>query len=136
MQTTWVIAADAGRARIFEMSEGGKQLQQIEDLLNPEIRPGERTLGRIERLAGNPMSDGSAQRETEQFSKRVGQFVEQGRAARRFDRLCLIAPSKFLDLMRQHLGEEARKMVEEEIPKDLVWSQSRDIADYIRQRQS
>jgi protein required for attachment to host cells len=135
MQTTWVIAADAGRARIFEMSEGGKQLQQIEDLLNPDTLLDERSLGRIERLSGNPGSVGPAQRDTEQFSKRVGEFVEQGRAARRFDRLCLIAPTKFLDLMRQHLGDEARKMVEEEIPKDLVWSQSRDIVDYIRQRQ-
>ena len=77
---------------------------------------------------------GTAHREPDLFSKRVGEFVEQGLAARRFDKLCLIAPSKFLDQLRQNLGEQARAMIDEEIPKDLAWSQSRDVADFIRQR--
>lgn len=134
MQTTWVIAADQGRARIFEMSEGGKQLQEIEDLLNPETRSGERGAALGGRLIGGSGGAATAHQEIESFSKRVGVFVEQGRAARRFDKLCLIAPAKFLDQLRQNLGEEARKMIEIEIPKDLAWSQSRDVAEFIRQR--
>jgi len=133
MQTTWVIAADAGRARFFEMSEGGKQVTEIEDLLNPDVDAGERSAGLGGRLYASGAA-GTAPRETDLFSKRVGQFVEQGLAARRFDKLCLIAPFKVLDQIRQNLGEQARRMIDVEIPKDLAWSQSRDVADFIRQR--
>lgn len=133
MQITWVVAADAGRARVFEMSEGGKHVQEIEDLLNPDVREGECGAGLGGRLYAGAGA-GRAHRETDLFSKRVGEFVEQGLAARRFDKLCLIAPSKFLDQIRQSLGEEARRVIDEEIPKDLAWLQSRDVADFIRQR--
>jgi len=134
MQTTWVIAANAGRARFFEMSEGGKQVKEIEDLLNPDMHEGERGAGLGGRLDASGTAAEPGHRETDLFPKRVGQFVEQGLAAHRFDKLCLIAPSKFLEQLRQHLGEEARRMVDQAIPKDLAWSQSRDVADFIRQR--
>ena len=35
MPTTWIIAANAGRARIFADAKSAKSLQEVEDMVNP-----------------------------------------------------------------------------------------------------
>jgi hypothetical protein len=38
MQTTWIISANAGRARFFEESNPAEPLQEIEDMVNTAVR--------------------------------------------------------------------------------------------------
>jgi protein required for attachment to host cells len=46
--------------------------------------------------------------------------------------LHLIAPPKFLGQLRKELGKEVRKLVADELPKDLSWLSARDIqAQYL-----
>ena len=42
MQTTWILAADSSRARIFEVAEKDRRLLEIQDFVNPEARMSER----------------------------------------------------------------------------------------------
>ena len=141
MTTTWIIAADASRARILQVTDRAQQLEEIEDLLNPEGRVHDRELisDAHPRLSGHsgggPASDreetSAAEHATELFAKRVGDYLDKARTAHRYDRLHLIAPPKFLGRLRKELGKEVQKLVAEELPKDLSWLNARDIGRYL-----
>ncbi|TMH46732.1 MAG: host attachment protein [Betaproteobacteria bacterium] len=145
MTTTWIIAADASRARILQVTDRAQQLEEVENLLNPEGRVHDRELisDAHPRLSshsgGGPGSDreetSAAEHATELFAKRVGNYLESARTAHRYDRLHLIAPPKFLGRLRKELGKEVQKLVAEELPKDLSWLNARDIqAQYLNRR--
>ena len=145
MTTTWIIAADASRARILQVTDRAQQLEEIEDLLNPEGRVHDRELisDAHPRLSGHsgggPASDreetSAAEHATELFAKRVGDYLDKARTAHRYDRLHLIAPPKFLGRLRKELGKEVQKLVAQELPKDLSWLNARDIqAQYLDRR--
>ena len=145
MTTTWIIAADASRARILQVTDRAQQLEEVEDLLNPEGRVHDRELisDAHPRLSGHsgggPASDreetSAAEHATELFAKRVGDYLDKARTAHRYDRLHLIAPPKFLGRLRKELGKEVQKLVAEELPKDLSWLNARDIqAQYFGSR--
>jgi len=136
--TTWIIAADASRARILQVTDRERELAEIEDLLNPEGRVHDRELisDAHPRFsghggAGGPGSDreetSAAEHATELFAKRVGEYLDKARTAHRYDRLHLIAPPRFLGQLRKELGKEVQKLVAEELPKDLSWLSARDI---------
>ena len=140
MATTWIVAADSSRARVLQVADPEKKLIEIEDLLNPEGRLQDReiasdALGRWsgpDRPGGNSMHAGAspAEHAVEQFAKRIGEYLDKARTAHRYERLCLVAPPKFLGTLRQELGREVQKLVAEELPKDLSWLSGRELERY------
>jgi protein required for attachment to host cells len=142
MRTTWVVAADSSRARIFELSEPDRGMREVEDLLNPEGRQANRDVqvepnGRFGKGAQVQAHTAEpavrpVEHEVELFSKRVGHYLDQACSEHRFDKLLLIAPPKFLGMMRDNIGEQTRKAVEEEIPKNVAWFQDREIEEYLQ----
>jgi protein required for attachment to host cells len=135
MATTWIVAADASRARILQVMDREERLSEIDDLLNPEGRAHDRDLladshPRFRGTSG-PGSDrqelSATEHETELFAKRVGQYLDKARNEHRYERLHLVAPPKFLGQLRKELGKEVQKLVAEELPKDLSWLSARDI---------
>lgn len=135
MATTWIVAADASRARILQVMDREERLSEIEDLLNPEGRAHDRDLladghPRFRGTSG-PGSDrqetSATEHETELFAKRLGAYLDKARNEHRYERLHLIAPPKFLGQLRKELGKEVQKLVADELPKDLSWLDARDI---------
>jgi len=135
MTTTWIIAADASRARILQVMDREGRLAEVEDFANPEGRAHDRDL-----LAdGHPRFNGTrgpgSDREemkatdhaTELFVKQVSDYLDKARNAHRYDRLHLVAPPKFLGQLRKELGKEVQKLVSDVLPKDLSWLSTRDI---------
>ena len=140
MKTTWIIAADASRARILQATDGDQRLDEIEDLLNPEGRAHNRDLvadaqPRFHGTSG-PGSDreetSATEHATELFAKRVSEYLDKARTAHRYDRLHLVAPPKFLGQLRKELDKEVQKLVAEELPKDLSWLKADEIQERLR----
>ena len=139
MTTTWIVAADASRARILQVADR-ERLVEVEDLLNPEGRLQDReiasdALGRWsgpDRPGGNSMPGevGPAEHVARVFAKRIGDYLDKARNERRYDRLFLVAPPKFLGLMRKELGKEVEKLVSQDLSKDLSWFNAREIERY------
>ncbi len=135
MATTWIIAADASRARILQVTDRERHLAEIDDLLNPEGRVDERqlTTDAQPRFHGSsgPASDreetSAAEHATDLFAKRVGDYLDKARSAHRYDRLHLVAPPRFLGKLRGALGKEVQKLVADELPKDLSWLSAREL---------
>jgi len=145
MQTTWIVAADSSRARIFELHGLREPLREIEDFANPAGHAQNRELetdglgryyGKGEQQQGHtaePRVD-PVEHETDLFSKQVSDYLDQARVEHRYDKLRLIAYPKFLGLLRQNLSKEAQRMVEEEVPKDISMMKAREIEDYVKHR--
>jgi protein required for attachment to host cells len=120
--TTWIVAADASRARVFEITEPGRRLREVETFDHPEGRANN----------GEPRSEAPVEHGNELFSKTLARYLEKARGQHRYDKLYLIAPPEFLGLMRENLSKEVRKLTAEEINKDLSWFEARDIERYVK----
>lgn len=118
MPTTWIVTGDASRARILQLT-GRSQLEEIERFVNPGP-------------AGDRQETGAAEHETEAFAKEIDRYLEHARVKRRFDRLFIVAPPRFLGMVRRELGKELQKLVQDEIDKDLSWFDARDIDRFLK----
>jgi len=142
MQTTWILAADSNRARIFEVTEKDRRLLEIQDFVNPEARMSERELqsdlqGRVYGYGEHYRAHSATEmvgveHANELFGKALGRFLDKARTDHRYDRLYLIAPPKFLGLLRHKLSKEVQKLVAEEIDKDLSWLSEHDINRHLK----
>jgi protein required for attachment to host cells len=148
--TTWIVSGDSSRARILQVT-GRNRLAEIQDFLNPKGRADDRELitdahprfsghggvGRpAARSTGGPASDrqetGAQEHEVEVFAKQIDRFLDKARIERRFDRLFVLAPPRFLGLIRKNLNKEVEKLVRDEIDKDLSWFDARDIDQFLK----
>lgn len=145
MPTTWIVAADEHRARIFEVEGANAALREIEDFLNPEGRMREQDLnkdakgryfGKGERMMGHTAEPNvsKSQHAQDLFAKQVSAYLEQARNEHRYDKLRLIAFSKFLGLLRKNMSKEAQRLVEDEVDKEISGLEKREIEQYIRTR--
>ena len=144
MNTTWILAADGTRARLFETMDG-KEVHELQDMLNPHGRDADRDIntdaqgrwhgGGRQQGAGHSYEPDVVPRKHEEalFSKRIGDFLDKASVEHRYDKLCVIAPPQFMGLLRENMGENARKVIEEEIVKDISWFSEHDVETYVRQ---
>jgi len=143
MQTTWIVAADEHRVRIFEVEGRHDNFHEVEDFINPESRLSEQDLntdakgryfGRRERAIGHTADPAvtAVQHTTELFSKEVSAYLDKARLEHRYDKLRLIAFPKFLGALRKHLSKEAQQLVEDQVPRDISNLEPRQIEEYVR----
>ena len=141
MATTWIIAADASRARILQVA-GRERLVEVQDFVNPEGRLHNREIntdakGRFagpDRPGGHSSDDEerTVDHYSELFAKRVADYLDKARTEHRYDQLVLVAAPKVLGMMRKELGKEVEKCVVEELDKDLSWFNQRDLETYFK----
>jgi protein required for attachment to host cells len=134
MANTWIVAADASRARVLQVA-GPKRLVEVDNLLNPDGRLENREINTDARgrFAGGHTGEddvGAVDHRTELFAKRLGDYLDKARTDHRYDELVLVAPPKFLGMMRKSLGKEVEKLVADQVPKDLSWFNHRDVESY------
>jgi protein required for attachment to host cells len=134
MANTWIVAADASRARVLQVA-GPQRLVEVDNLLNPDGRLEDREINTDARgrfSGGHTGEDdvGAVEHRTELFAKRLGDYLDKARTEHRYDELVLVAPPKFLGMMRKSLGREVEKLVADEVPKDLSWFNARELESY------
>lgn len=138
MPANWILAADSSRARVFEAGLADGQINEILDFGNPQARARNRDLrtdsyGRfhasMQLRSGRTASPQvtAVEHETELFAKYLAGVLEQARNERRYRGLCLIAPPRFLGLLRANLSPSVRRLVRAEICKDLSASRADEI---------
>jgi protein required for attachment to host cells len=127
MPTTWIVTGDAARARILQLT-GRQQLEEIEHFENPEGRMHDRDLEadahpRMRGTSG-PGNDreemGASEIEAAKFSKEIGRYLDKARMKNRYDRLYLVAPPRFLGMVRKELGKEVQKLVRDDLDEGLM----------------
>ena len=129
MSATWIVVADASRARFFAVDRPAGPLSEIETLSNPHARLHEGDLvsdrGGRDRNGGGSLhglKSGSSTKDelASRFAGEVCEHLEQGRRRGAFDKLYVVGAPTFLGLIRKHQSAKLRGLVGDEISKDLT----------------
>ena len=129
MSSTWIVVADACRARFFSADKPAGPLFEMETLSNPQARLHEGDLvsdrgGRDNNRSGSSHGFGTpntAKDETaNRFAGEVCAHLENGRRTQAFGKLYVLGAPTFLGLMRKHQSNSLRNLISDEIAKDLT----------------
>jgi len=126
---TWIVAADGGRARIFEHRGPGKGLVPIPGLsfedahlrtqdINTD-RPGRTNSSQGRGSAMDPQTDAAEQRELA-FAALVAATLKAKFGEHAFERLIIAADPTTLGSLRRALGAALDSSIVAEVPKDLT----------------
>jgi len=135
---TRVIVADNSRARIFASHDGLNHLTEQDDFVHSEAHLTNQDLvGDAAGKSRNPHGSldpatSPKEHETRTFAKLLAKHLKALHNERHFERLILIAPPKFLGLLRKELHKPLDQLVERTIHKDLTTASVEDIIDYIK----
>ena len=143
MKATWIVVADANRARFFAADDPADPLFEIETLSNPEARlhegdlvsdRGGRDLGPTGSSHG--LGNGSKARDetADRFAGIVCEHLERGRQRGAFDRLYVVGAPTFLGLLRKHQSTGVRGLITDEIAKDLTTQTAKHIRDRLPEK--
>ncbi len=118
---TWVVAADASRARVFVAEKRTGPLVEMQDLVHPESRLKEQELvsdspgrGRMPR-GGRGHSMGhehdAVENEVDRFAREIAAVLARGRESKQFRRLHVLAGPRLLGLLRRHVDAQTLAMM-------------------------
>ncbi|OLO05718.1 MULTISPECIES: host attachment protein [Salinicola] len=134
MDKTFVVAADASRARIF--AREARTLREIETLTHPESRlhtgdlrtggKGEATSGASQRQTGN--ENATSEKQAMVFAKEVAGYLRDARTQGKADKFVLIAAPQFLGQLREKLDKPTLDCVIQTLDKDLSKASEEEIA--------
>ncbi|HJV63542.1 MAG TPA: host attachment protein [Albitalea sp.] len=140
MDPTWIVLADEGRARILAMRDAGGDLADVEEMTdaaahadNADLRRdayGRRGGGGDARMGGSTTTSAGEDKldhEAELFARRVAERLAQAHAQGRFERLRIAAAPRFLGRLRKALDAETAKTVVDELDKDLLQLNRREL---------
>lgn len=139
--TTYIVASDAARARIFAHEAG--TLREIDSLVHAESRmhtgdlrtggKGEQGGGSIsnsQRQTGNV--EATADKHTALFANEVAEYLRKARTQGKAERFIIAADPQFLGSLRKRMDDETRNMVAKEIDKDLSKHSEKEIAEKLK----
>ncbi|CAG9184752.1 host attachment protein [Cupriavidus pampae] len=146
MKTTWVLIADEAIARIIAYGKS-RTLEPVEEITDPDAHAegaemrrdayGRRAAGggQGSTQAGATASAANDQmhQHAEVFAKRVADVLGQAQQQSRMDALIIVAPPRFLGLLRKALPKNAANIVQTELDKDFVHFTNDDIHERLRE---
>ncbi len=139
--TVWVVVADASKARIFTAENRLSPLQELEDHVHATTRLHGQDLeadapGRAFDSAGqgrHAMGKEELTKDTEaqRFAHELSEVITKARNEEAFIKLYLVAPPKFLGMLRDALPKNVKERLEGEVPQDLVKHDAEDIRGHL-----
>ena len=130
MSKIWVLAADAGQARLFTRDKKFSPLVETASLLHPESRLKAQELGRDRpgqvhesRAYGESPSEEPSnlkKREAANFAREIAGRLKAARARGEFSELLLVSEPSFLGLLREQLDTETRRLVTREVVSNIT----------------
>lgn len=136
---TWVLVADARKARVFEATDKLHEPVEVAGYTNPnkQAMRGQNPPGHS--AGASPGARSTAEpdttpkeREVQKFAAELSDALEHYRAAHRFEQLILVAPPDFLGTLRGALSPSLQKTVAHSINKDLTVCAPAQLLEYVR----
>ncbi|MDQ1816636.1 host attachment protein [Massilia sp. CCM 9210] len=155
MEATWIVVANAGRARFFagsgDIGDNG-ELEEINDMVNTAVRL--RTadtepdrIGPTSATKSIHNTGGAApnksyeppqtptEHETELFARSINSFLLQGLHESRFRQLVLVASPQFLGVLRKLLDPQLTPLLKFDINKDYTHLNPRQLREQLQARE-
>jgi protein required for attachment to host cells len=127
--STWILAADNSRARIFAAEKASGAIREIHTLTSPEGRLHEGDLTTDKGGRGHdPMAgahgingeEAHKQENADRFATLVCETLEAGRNKGEFQKLYVVAAPAFLGMLRKHQSHSLKQLIAGEIDKNLT----------------
>lgn len=165
MPTTWIITANAGRARIFSEDEPAAPLQEVEDMVNSAARLREtevltdklgptaagksgHNIGGTQGVAqahnagaGAPNKQYQpahppAEQEAEQFARDISDYLMKAHQENRFQQIVLSASPQFLGALRMFLDPHIKPLIKQEFNKDYTHVAPNQLREQLQAQQA
>lgn len=124
MTATWILVADASRARLFSVGKALEPLREISSFDRPGARAKTRDLLAGSQCSGNGSGDLECaeprRNEALTFARELTEHLRLSRVQGLFDRLYIAAAPAFLGLLRARLDSPTAQLVVNEVSKDLT----------------
>jgi protein required for attachment to host cells len=137
--TTYIVVADAARARVF--TRDALKLQEKESLVHAEgrLHEGDLVTDRgahvhesMSTTARSTGSEGAASNHhAELFAKEVADRLYQARVDNSMEKLIVVAPPRFLGLLREKIDGPTSKLIIHTLAKDLSKASLEDIQEAV-----
>ncbi|MDP2368097.1 host attachment protein [Rhodoferax sp.] len=140
MEKTWILVANAHRARCFETDGHGDALKELADFIFPHDSSGHEAqaaggvadVGKGHGRTGHagtqfePHVDANA-KERHGFARQLAEFLNTGVATRRCERVAMIATPPMLGELKQCLSQAASKALADCVASDLTLYQGAEL---------
>jgi protein required for attachment to host cells len=144
MPTCWVMVSNGARGVLYSADAQFQKMTEMRQFEHPESRVKARDIysddrGRTRGYGNGPRHamdpDTEPKRiQMQNFAREIGEALRAGRVKNQYDNLVIVAPPRFLGLLREQLDTDTGRMVAEEIPHDWTSiAQPRDLAERIRE---
>lgn len=134
---TYIIVADSARARILVKRSATAKIEEIEGFVHREAHLRNQDLvsdapGRPRNTHGSlDASTSPRDHQADLFARSLTRHLKDLHNQQHFDHLILIAPPRFLGILRHNLPGPLDKLVNNSIDKDLTVASVEDIAKHI-----
>jgi protein required for attachment to host cells len=150
MNATWIVSANAGRARFFSQTDWAEPLEEINDMINDAVRQGVLDLDVSDKLdptaAGKSVHNtGGAlpnklyepaqspdKHEAERFARDIAGYLREAYREGRFQQITLVVSPQFLGMLRKLLDPALESAVNLEIDKDYTQFSPEQLREQIR----
>ena len=154
MSTTWVIAANASRARFFSQAKPFGPLEEVNDMVNESVRQRMTEIGESDKIgptAGTKSSHNTGgavpnklyepqqspeKHAAELFARDIVAYLDQALRQGQFQRLQLVVSPQFLGMLRKLLTPQLESSVTLEINKDYTQSGAGELVERIEAHQA
>ncbi|MGA2231915.1 MAG: host attachment protein [Tepidisphaeraceae bacterium] len=131
MRNSWIVVADAAKARLFFKTEENDHPVLLREFNNIAGHAWEHMFV-MHANGEQPVDDGMCNRGvrlgfdepdmliTRHFAGDLCDMLEKAADNGAFDRLVLVAPKSFLEILRKEIGPSARKLLTATLPKILI----------------
>jgi protein required for attachment to host cells len=141
--THYILVADAARGRLIGADDALQRAEEIEDFVHPASRV------RTEDLVTDQKTDSTGQpdaprssteepdahaNESRKFAHELARSLGVARASGAFARLILVAPPKFLGMLREELDAPTKRTVVASVAKDYTHQSIEETLAAIREQ--
>src|SRR5262245_8067804 len=128
---TWLLVADASKARIFAMCKARFMKRQRPDDLKllgcftheeSRMKASELTTDRFGQFGSGNFEEATPPktREAEEFALELISYLETARKTQSYRDLIIVAPPAFMGLLNKHMPQQVHKLVTQNIEKDYT----------------
>lgn len=138
----WILIANSAGAKLYGAAKLFGEWDLVKEFNNPTAherdvditadRPGNyRTPFGVGNSAYNERTD-PKQSEISDFARNLAKELDLGRTRNSFKKLVLVAPARFLGLLKEHSDEHTHKLILKQIDKDYVNLSEREVKDTVK----
>ena len=149
MQATWIVSANASRARFFSQEQTSDELEEINDMVNEAVRlrrldtesdkigptSATKSIHNVGGATPNKLYEPAQTPDAHQaelFARDIAAFLLQGYQEGRFQKLSLVVSPQFLGMLRKLLDPRLESVVTLEMNKDYTQFSPAQLLEQIR----